>query len=70
MKTEIRGVSLNIYPGEFIIIFGTSGGGKTSLLNVIGTIDKPTKGELKIDGIVLNGKTSDEKLSSIRLSNL
>jgi putative ABC transport system ATP-binding protein len=31
-----------------VVIYGTSGGGKTSLLNIIGTIDKPTKGELVI----------------------
>lgn len=37
------GVSLTIYEREFICILGTSGGGKTTLLNMIGTIDKPTK---------------------------
>ena len=37
------GVTLNIYEREFIIILGTSGGGKTTLLNIMGTIDKPTK---------------------------
>lgn len=36
--------------GEFICIFGTSGGGKTTMLNIIGTIDKPTKGEMKLCG--------------------
>jgi len=34
---------LNIKEGEFICILGTSGGGKTTMLNIIGTIDKPTK---------------------------
>lgn len=46
----LRGVSLSIKRGEFITILGASGGGKTSLLNVLGTIDKPTKGELHICG--------------------
>ena len=36
--------------GEFVCIFGTSGGGKTTLLNIIGTIDKPSKGELYLCG--------------------
>ena len=42
-KLNILGVSLNIKEGEFICILGTSGGGKTTMLNIIGTIDKPTK---------------------------
>lgn len=37
------GVSFDVYEGEFIMIVGTSGGGKTTLLNIMGTIDKPTK---------------------------
>jgi putative ABC transport system ATP-binding protein len=39
----LRGVSVNIKQGEFVIILGNSGGGKTSLLNLLGTIDKQTK---------------------------
>ena len=46
----LRGVSFDIYSGEFIVILGSSGGGKTTLLNLIGTIDKPTKGDLTICG--------------------
>jgi len=38
---------LNIKEGEFICILGTSGGGKTTMLNIIGTIDKPTKVKIK-----------------------
>ena len=44
----LKGVSLTVARGEFIVILGKSGGGKTSMLNVFGTIDTPTKGELKI----------------------
>jgi putative ABC transport system ATP-binding protein len=43
-------VSLSVRRGEFVVIFGLSGGGKTTLLNIIGTIDKPTKGEMKLCG--------------------
>jgi len=43
----LRGVSLKIRKGEWVVVYGTSGGGKTTLLNLIGTIDKPTKGEVK-----------------------
>ena len=39
----LRGVSLNIKRGEFVVILGTSGGGKTTLLNLIGTIDCPSR---------------------------
>ena len=39
----LRGVSISINQGEFVIILGNSGGGKTSLLNILGTIDKLTK---------------------------
>merc|ERR1711991_1009033 len=65
-----RGVSLSIKRGEFVCIFGTSGGGKTSLLNIIGTIDKPTKGELSICGTKINSKTTDKQLAKLRLTKL
>ncbi len=44
----LRGVSVDIRQGEFVIILGNSGGGKTSLLNILGTIDKQTKVRVKI----------------------
>jgi ABC-type glutathione transport system ATPase component len=46
----LRGVSVTIRKGEFVVVFGTSGGGKTTMLNLIGTIDKPTKGEMFLCG--------------------
>ena len=47
----LRGVNVTIREGEFITILGTSGGGKTTLLNIIGTIDKPSKGDIYICGL-------------------
>ena len=47
----LRGVGLSINEGEFVTILGTSGGGKTTMLNIIGTIDKPSKGDVYICGL-------------------
>lgn len=47
----LRGVTLSVSKGEFISVVGPSGSGKTTLLNLIGTLDRPTKGEILIDGI-------------------
>jgi len=66
----LRGVSMTVKRGEFVCIFGTSGGGKTSMLNIIGTIDKPTKGELYICGTRIDSKTSDTELALLRLRRL
>eukprot|EP01107_Rhizomastix_libera_P007818 TRINITY_DN2283_c0_g1_i2.p1 TRINITY_DN2283_c0_g1~~TRINITY_DN2283_c0_g1_i2.p1 ORF type:complete len:319 (+),score=81.20 TRINITY_DN2283_c0_g1_i2:122-1078(+) len=62
----LRGVSLSIKKGEFVTIFGTSGGGKTTMLNVVGTIDKQTKGDLFLCGSNITNKTKDRDLSILR----
>jgi len=67
---SLRGVSLRIRRGEFIVILGKSGGGKTSLLNILGTIDKPTKGELVICNKHINSKTTDPEFAHLRLRKL
>lgn len=66
----LRGVSLKIHQGEWVVIYGTSGGGKTTMLNVIGTIDKPTKGEMVIGDARVTADTTDDVLASIRLNTL
>jgi len=66
----LRGVSLTVKRGEFVCIFGTSGGGKTTMLNIMGTIDKPTKGEIKLCGVRINSNTKDSDLSLIRLQKI
>ena len=66
----LRGVNLTINYGEFVTILGTSGGGKTTLLNIIGTIDKPSKGDVYICGLRIKYSTKDSLLASIRLNKL
>ena len=66
----LRGVNLTIKDGEFITILGTSGGGKTTMLNIIGTIDKPSKGDVYICGLRIKYSTKDQLLASIRLNKL
>lgn len=65
-KLEIlKGVNLTIKKGEKISIVGPSGVGKTTLLNIIGTLDKPSSGELYFLGEKINF-TDEEKLSQLR----
>jgi putative ABC transport system ATP-binding protein len=66
----LRGVNLTVMDGEFITILGTSGGGKTTMLNIIGTIDKPSKGDVYICGLRIKYSTADQLLASIRLNKL
>jgi putative ABC transport system ATP-binding protein len=66
----LRGVTLDIRRGEFIVILGKSGSGKTSMLNVLGTIDKPTKGDITLCDTVVNAKTTDDELAYLRLKKM
>jgi len=47
----LTNLNLTVYKGEFMAIMGPSGSGKTTLLNVIGCIDKPTSGQVQLDGV-------------------
>lgn len=61
----LRGVSFDILPGEFVTIMGTSGSGKTTMLNILGCMDKPSGGEYILDGEHVE-KLNGNELASIR----
>ena len=58
----LDGVTLSIEEGEFVAIVGTSGSGKSTLLNMMGGLDTPTSGSIKVKGKELS-KFNDEKLT-------
>ena len=61
----LRGVSLEVWPGELVAVMGPSGSGKTTLLNLAGALDRPTTGDIAIDGVVLGG-LKPERLARLR----
>ena len=65
----LRGIDLMVEPGEFTTIFGPSGSGKTTLLNMIGCLDTPSEGEIKLNGDEVS-KLSRTKLAMVRRYNI
>ncbi len=65
----LRGVSLEIKEGEALAILGSSGAGKSTLLQIMGTLDRPTRGELTCEGRDLLAM-SDDELSKFRNSEM
>lgn len=63
--TALKGIDLKVDKGEFIALVGPSGSGKTTLLNIIGCIDKPTRGNVIMEGHLINEKRPDE-LANLR----
>lgn len=61
----LKGVDLNIQKGEIVSIVGPSGAGKTTLLQIIGTLDKPNSGSVKLNGVDVNA-LNEKELSAFR----
>jgi len=61
----LRGVSLQVAPGEFVAIMGASGSGKSTLLHLLGCLDRPSEGWYRLDGIAVES-LSDAALSKLR----
>ena len=61
----LKGVSLEIDAGEFVAIMGPSGSGKSTFMNIIGCLDKPSKGTYSLDGLAVAGM-SDNQLADVR----
>jgi putative ABC transport system ATP-binding protein len=61
----LRGIDLDIARGEFIAIMGASGSGKTTYMNLLGCLDRPTAGSYELDGIAVH-EMSSEQLTKVR----
>jgi putative ABC transport system ATP-binding protein len=67
--TALGGVDLIVEPGELIAIIGPSGSGKTTLLHVVGTLERPTAGEVWVDGVNA-AELADRDLAALRARSL
>lgn len=65
----LKGIDVLIRPGLFTVFLGASGSGKTTLLNLVGGIDRPTKGDVIVGGMNI-GALSDDELSDFRSMNI
>jgi ABC-type polar amino acid transport system ATPase subunit len=67
----IRGVSMDVHPGEVIVIFGRSGSGKSTLLRCVNFLEDPTSGTVEVDGIRLGGghrnRAKREQIRQLRM---
>jgi len=65
----LKGIDIEIKKGEFISIVGESGAGKTTLLNILGSLEKPSRGSVKINGNEIT-ELSEKELSNFRNQNI
>lgn len=65
----LSNVSFSVESGEYVAIMGESGSGKTTLLNILAALDKPTGGEIRLNGAPLS-RIRDKELSAFRRQNL
>lgn len=59
----VAGVSLEIAPGELLVVRGRSGSGKTTLLNLLAGLDRPTSGRIELDGVDVASMDSEQRLA-------
>ncbi|MCG6188522.1 ABC transporter ATP-binding protein [Maribellus maritimus] len=65
----LRGIDLEIFEGDFAAIMGASGSGKSTMLNILGCLDKPTDGDYLLDGVNM-GKLNKNQLAALRNNKL
>lgn len=65
LRQVLKGVDLDVYPGELVVVLGESGCGKSTLLNIIGGMDKMSSGELRVEGQDMSDP-SEEELTEYR----
>jgi putative ABC transport system ATP-binding protein len=67
--TALRGVSFTVSEGELVAIVGPSGSGKTTLLHLLGTLDRPSTGRVRVTGLDV-AQLSDRRLSALRATRI
>ena len=67
--TACQTVTLDVFPGEMVVLRGRSGAGKTTLLNLLGRLDRPTSGQVLLDGRDMN-TISEREMTTIRQSSI
>ena len=60
LRQILKGVDLDVYPGELVVVLGESGCGKSTLLNIIGGMDRMTEGKVLVEGKDMSNPTEDE----------
>lgn len=66
----LKDISFDLYSGEFVAIMGTSGSGKSTLLNVLGALDEPTSGSIRLNGIDSENLFVEPKATDYRRENI